>query len=297
MPPESEEELIRLAVEIWPDKKRVFLGPGDDCAVSAPCPPNTCLVSKVDAVVEAVHFRPEDPPSRVGHKALARAISDFAAMGAVPEVALITVGFPFHARRAGSWLKACYRGMGALAGQFSIGLAGGELTRSPRIWINVTLIGWVERNREVRRSGGRCGDMVLVTGRLGGSFPRHHLTFQPRLREGRWLARRGVTAMMDLSDGLGKDLPRLARASGCSFRVDPHQIPRRRGCGVEQAINDGEDYELLFTVDPGQAASLLEAWPFACPLHCIGELAGSDTASHTGGYLFSGWDHARTDSG
>jgi thiamine-monophosphate kinase len=110
-----------------------------------------------------------------------------------------------------------------------------------------------------------------VTGRLGATQARRHLLFEPRLAEGEWLARhRLASALMDLSDGLGADLPRLAAASGLGFRVDPASIPRARGATLLGAITDGEDYELLFTVRPSHAKILKKEWPFPAPLHCIG---------------------------
>jgi thiamine-monophosphate kinase len=129
--------------------------------------------------------------------------------------------------------------------------------------------------------------LIYVTGRLGGTQARHHLAFEPRLDEGRWLARhRLATAMMDLSDGLGADLPRLGRASGLGYAVDFGAIPRRPGASVEAAIHDGEDYELLFTVAPARAAALKKMWPFATPLHCMGIMRkGPSTA------LAHGFDH------
>jgi thiamine-monophosphate kinase len=123
----------------------------------------------------------------------------------------------------------------------------------------------------VLRSGARAGDLLFVTGRLGAAQKGRHLRFEPRLAEGQWLARNEIaTALMDLSDGLGADLPRLAKASRVGYRLDLDAIPRARGASLQAAFNDGEDYELLFTVRPAIAKTLKKKWPFATPVHCIG---------------------------
>jgi thiamine-monophosphate kinase len=127
--------------------------------------------------------------------------------------------------------------------------------------ISVSLAGFVEKRRWVSRTGGKAKDELLVTGRLGGSLRGRHLKFTPRIEEARWLTKHfPIHAMMDLSDGLGADLPRLSRASGVGFEVDEHAVPRHRGCSVRHAIGDGEDYELLFAVSPKVSAELQRRW-------------------------------------
>lgn len=286
----DEDTLIRALVAEWLPMGP-GIGPGDDAAVVPPPPKGSHTVLKTDAVVEGVHFRPEDPGSAIGHKALARAISDFAAMAARPRYALITLGFDPETTSVQK-LRAVYRGMARLAQACDIRLAGGEITRSRDFWISVCLTGEVDPKSVKTRSGGQTGDRLFVTGKLGGSFPQRHLTFTPRLEEGLWLGKqRAVHAMMDLSDGLGKDLPRLARASGSSFRIDPDSLPRHRGSSVENAINDGEDYELLMAVDPGRVNALKKNWPFPTALTEIGALTPPDLPPETGGIPFRGWDH------
>jgi thiamine-monophosphate kinase len=147
------------------------------------------------------------------------------------------------------------------------------------MFISVTLTGEVSRHFCVFRSGGKAGDLLFVTGRLGGSARGRHLTFEPRVEEGHWLARHfQVHAMMDLSDGLGADLPRLARASGCGYRLDEAELPLNADCGVSQGVSDGEDYELLFALSPREAERLRIMWPRKFPgleLTEIGELTGA----------------------
>jgi thiamine-monophosphate kinase len=268
----GEAGLLKLLTGSWkPDPARVLTGVGDDCAVLRGEGKIHFLLFKTDAVVEGVHFTPKAPPAWIGHKALARALSDLAAMGARPVAAVITLGVPRNesVRR----LRAIYRGIEATAKRHRVNLVGGETTRARQLFLNVALLGECRGHRPVLRSGARAGDLIYVTGRLGGTQARRHLTFEPRLAEGEWLAKSGLaTAMMDLSDGLGADLPRLTAASGVSAQLDLAAIPRAAGATLEAAFNDGEDYELLFTIRPSHAKTLKKRWPFRLSLHCIGTL-------------------------
>ncbi len=263
----GENGLLRLLTAKWKtDPARVLTGVGDDCAVLRGAGRNHFLLFKTDAVVEEVHFTRRASPALVGHKALARAVSDIAAMGGKPVAAVITLGVP--AAESPRRLRAIYGGLERAAKKYGVNLVGGETTRAPRLFLSVALLGECRGHRPVLRSGARAGDFIFVTGRLGAG---RHLDFTPRLEEGAWLARRKfATALMDLSDGLGADLPRLAAASGLGFQVEDRAIPRARGASLDAAWNAGEDYELLFTVRPARVAALKKVWPFATPLHCIG---------------------------
>ena len=127
--------------------------------------------------------------------------------------------------------------------------------------ISISVTGFVEKDRWVGRAGGKAGDEIFVTGHLGGSLRGHHLKFVPRIAESRWLTENfHIHAMMDLSDGLGTDLPRLARTSNVGFEVDEAALPLNRGCTIRQAISDGEDYELLFAISAKDSRSLLSRW-------------------------------------
>jgi len=208
-------------------------------------------------------------------------------MGGRPLHALITLAISPEAdlKRA----VAVYAGLGKCAAKYGIAIVGGETARSPGpMFISVMLSGDVERRRCVFRSGGRAGDRLFVTGRLGGSQAGRHLIFEPRVEEARWLARHfPLKAMMDLSDGLGADLPRLARASGCGFRLEETALPLNAGCTTAQALSDGEDYELLFALPPREAARLQIRWPRKfpkLPLTEIGELTAAPAAKKTHGY-------------
>ncbi len=279
----GEERLIARLLRGHPVGPGVRVGPGDDCAVTARRGERVLTLLKTDAVVEGIHFTPGADFRRVGWKALARAVSDIAAMGGEPEQALITLALPpsLPVRQA----EALYAGIYRCARRFGIGIAGGETTRSPDaadgsagpVFISITLTGRVEKTHLVTRSGGQPGDVLFVTGQLGGSLSGKHLDFTPRLEEARWLCTHyRPRAMMDLSDGLGADLPRLARASGCGFRVEEGALPLTPGCTAAQAVGDGEDFELLFAMAPRRARALEHAWPFATlPLTRIGVLTAN----------------------
>jgi thiamine-monophosphate kinase len=286
----GENGLLHLLTGHWKtDPRRVLTGVGDDCAVLRGAGKNHFLLFKTDAVVEGVHFTPRERPELIGRKALARALSDLAAMGASPLAAVITLGVPKGAsvRR----LRAIYRGLERIAKKHRVNLVGGETTRARQLFLNVALLGECRGYRPVPRSGARAGDLIFVTGRLGATRARRHLVFEPRLAEGQWLARHKIaSSLMDLSDGLGADLPRLARASGVDFQLDPAAIPRARGATLTAALNDGEDYELLFTTRPSLAKTLKKKWPFATPLHCIGVMGPRGKESREP-LIAHGFDH------
>jgi thiamine-monophosphate kinase len=211
-------------------------------------------------VVEGVHFAKGVSPAAVGWKAMMRPLSDFAAMSGLPQFALITL--MASPRTELAWVRKCYAGLTKAASRFDVAIVGGETSSTPGpVAITVAVTGMIEPGRAILRSGGRAGDDLLVTGRLGGSIRGHHLRFTPRIQESRWLTANFVIhAMMDLSDGLGADLPRLAAASGVGFEIDRASLPRNRSVTVDAAIADGEDYELLLAVPPRTTARLLRQW-------------------------------------
>ena len=256
----GEDRLIAQLVARLKTRKSVVAGPGDDCAVVRTPNDARFLLLKTDCLVERVHFRPNDSPAALGWKAMARTLSDFAAMSGLPQFALVTLIAP--AEREARWAKEIYRGLLRAADRFDVTIVGGETsgTTGPAV-ISVSAIGSVEKDRWVSRRGGKPGDALFVTGRLGGSTRRKHLNFIPRIVEARWLtANFHLHAMMDLSDGLGADLPRMAAASGVGFQIEPSALPRNRACSIEQAISDGEDYELLFALSPNDSAPLQRKW-------------------------------------
>ena len=286
----GENGLVRLLTGHWKvDPLRVLTGVGDDCAVLRGEGKNHFLLFKTDAVVEGVHFTPHERPALIGRKALARALSDLAAMGASPLAAVVTLGVT--KKESVRRVRAIYRGLESIAKKYRVNLVGGETTRTRQLFINVALLGECRGYRPVLRSGARSGDLIFVTGRLGATQARRHLVFEPRLPEGQWLARcQFASSLMDVSDGLGADLPRLAGASGIDFKLDLAAIPRARGASLKAALNDGEDYELLFTVKSSHAKTLKKKWPFATTLHCIGVMEPCGKGSREVQLVY-GFDH------
>ena len=257
----GEDRLLQRVLRDLPGNREVVAGAGDDCAVVRFAGSEKLLLLKTDCVVSGVHIAADAKASAVGWKAMARPLSDFAAMSGLPQFALVTLIAP--PSTASRWVTDLYCGLTEAARMFEVAIVGGETSRTDGpLAISVSITGAAEKDRWVSRSGGKAGDELFVTGELGGSIRGKHLQFIPRIHEARWLTKQfRIRAMMDLSDGLGADLPRLARASGVGFELDESAVPRSRGCSVEQAISDGEDYELLFAVAPATADALQAAWP------------------------------------
>jgi thiamine-monophosphate kinase len=286
----SEDRLLDVLLADLPLGRGAVVGPGDDCAVVRGYGIRQLLLLKTDCVVESVHYLPEDEPQRVGWKALCRPLSDVAAMGGEALHALISIMSPQD--RSVSYWKSFYKGFIKAAAQFSVGIVGGETSRSACAAVSVSLVGRVETGRLITRSGGQPNDLLFVTGTLGGSLRGHHLDFVPRVAEGRWLGAHGYArAMMDLSDGLATDLPRLAAASNCSFEIDFAALPRTRGCDSSQAMCDGEDYELLLAVDPRLAGRLRRGWKEAFPGVRLTEIGRLTEAGSPSTVLPTGFDH------
>ena len=293
----GEDRLVEILLAELPQtgsQRGVHAGAGeDDCAVVRPPRMQNWQLLKTDCVIEGVHFTPDTDPARIGWKALCRPLSDIASCGGTPEHALVTLALPRD--RDTAWARGIYAGIGRAAREYGVNVAGGETASTPGPgWVSVCLTGHVARAECVTRGGGRVGDALFVTGRLGGSFATgHHLDFRPRLTEARWIVSHfRVRAMMDLSDGLAADLPRLARASGVGFIVESECLPVTEGCSTAQALGDGEDYELLLAVGPRNAEPLAAAWRRKFPhvaLTRIGVLAPLEIAQ--GIECASGYDH------
>lgn len=268
----------------------VRLGIGDDCALLRPRPGEDLAVT-TDLSIAGRHFRLDwHTPEAVGHRALARGLSDLAATGARPVAAFLSLGLPRELTRSGAgrkaWIHRFLDGLLALAETHKTTLAGGDLSESPLALADIVLVGAVPRGKALLRSGARPGDLLYVTGSLGGSaaglaclaelaasiglaenqstrkrtlrIPRRldalltpHLYPQPRIAQGLWLLRRSLaTAAIDISDGLSTDLAHLCGESGVSAEVDAARLPVHPGATLAQALDGGEDYELLFTSAP-----------------------------------------------
>lgn len=288
----GEDLLIKQLCEGLRSSDHLLVGPGDDCAVIDTGKILTLL--KTDAVVEGVHFLPDTSARKIGWKAVARVLSDFAAMGGQPTELLVTLALT--EKTTVRWVRELYRGMEKCLLAHGGIIVGGETTSLPcgaPSVISIAGRGTVPRKQLVTRSGGKPTDVLFVTGRLGGSINGKHLTFTPRLAEAEWLTQNfPIHAMMDLSDGLAKDLPRLAAMSQCGFSIEEASIPRTPACSPAQAIGDGEDFELLFATSLRTARRLLEEWPKKFPkltLSQIGSLNDSQSQELPGG-----WEHFKS---
>lgn len=265
----GEFGLIRRFARVSRAAKDVALGIGDDAAAVLPCGRGRLLLLTCDPVIEGVHFDSRATPFQIGWKAMARNLSDIAAMGGIPRYALVAASLPTKTPVAKA--LAIHRGLCAAAGRHGVAIVGGDTSRSLHgIHLTVTLVGEVPRREMVTRTGARVGDLVCVTGSLGGSLAGKHLVFEPRVREARFLASRiHPTAMMDVSDGLASDLERLAEQGGVGFEIHGEALPissvlRREGLArsreIARAMRDGEDYELLFTISARRLETLRKAW-------------------------------------
>jgi thiamine-monophosphate kinase len=289
----GEDRLLNRIVLHLPDGvgRKVFAGSADDCAIVKIASTQKFLVLKTDCVVEGVHFAHGTNAADVGWKAMMRPLSDFAATSAVPDFALITLIVPQQTRVA--WIQQLYRGLRKAADRFKVRIVGGETSNTPGpIAISVAVIGFVEKSRAASRRGGRSGDDLFVTGRLGGAPNQRHLKFTPRIDESRWLTKNfPIHAMMDLSDGLGADLPRLARASKVGFNLELENLPVARGATLKNAISDGEDYELLFAISPRDRNSLEHQWRRKFPKLLLTRIGSLERATHRRQTLPRGYVH------
>jgi thiamine-monophosphate kinase len=216
---------------------------GDDCAV-VPTPSNVDLLFTTDFSIEGVHFTRESTAEQIGYRAVARSLSDIAAMGGTALYCLISIAIaPWTKER---WVDGLYRGIHKMLRKTRTSLAGGDISHAQQVVCDVMVCGTVAKGKALLRSGARHGDILYVSGPLGGW--RHKRVVVPRLDAGRALIGK-ATACMDISDGLALDLHRMCRASGVAAALE--SIPLLKGASVEQALHDGEDYELLYTAPPG----------------------------------------------
>lgn len=293
------EEKLLAAIRRWlgSASPRSPFGIGDDCAV-LPATRGRQLIT-VDPVIYGRHFDEAVPPRAVGAKLLKRNLSDLAAMGGRPTAAVLAL--TLDARVSRKWLEQFYRGLAACARTYGVPIVGGDIAQADGIVAaSLTLLGRPSGSRILTRTGTRAGDWIYVTGMLGGSLrSRHHYQFIPRLDEGAWLARQtGVRAMMDVSDGLAKDLHALMPRRTIPA-LDPAVLPRRAGTTIAAALGDGEDYELVFTLAArSDRAAFERAWRRAFPrtrLTCLGRFVrpGALPAGSLNLADYRGYEHLR----
>ena len=270
----NEDELIQSIARRFPksQSRPLRLAIGDDAALFEPHAGYETILT-CDWFLEGAHFLlHKHPAEAIGWKCLARATSDIAAMGGQPRCFLLSLALP--AEQSGKWLTGFLKGLRRASKALHCELAGGDTARRKEILVNVTVVGEIRKGRAILRSGARPGDLLYVSGTLGEAelglemLQRHsgvahklnpamkkHLYPEPRLALGRWLAeKRLASAMMDLSDGLSTDLPRLCAASGVGARVHAESLPAtslvKQERAIELALHGGDDYELLFAVRP-----------------------------------------------
>jgi thiamine-monophosphate kinase len=292
----DESEFVRWLQRLTPTRTRSLrLGIGDDAALVR-VPPSRELILTTDLSIEGVHFtRSIHSPRSVGHRALARSLSDVAAMGGVPRYALISLALSRTA--SPNWVEGLYRGIRDLARRFRVVVIGGDTARvAGATLVDVIAIGEVRRGQALRRDGARPGDQLWVSGRLGlaawglellksgkpwrsgdaRAALQAHLYPEPQCALGRFLSeRRLASAVIDISDGLSSDLTRLCAASSVGALVWAQRLPLpatgNPGQALALALRGGEDYQLLFAV-PARVASRLPSWFRGLPLQQIGEI-------------------------
>ena len=278
MVPINEDKFLETLFLRLPSDDALVVPPGDDCAALA-INGNQLLLISVDQLSEDVHYfshANENPtcPKLAGRKLLARGISDIAAMGGVPKYALTAISTgPDYGK---AWLNDFTEGVLRLAKEFGVTLIGGDLAAAGSNVASATVMGWVPPKNICLRSQTRAGDRVVVTGEFGASLlTEKHLRFNPRVQEGSWLAQNDYTrSMIDVSDGLLKDLSRLCQSSNLSAILNEDSVPCTivDNCKIPlaNALLDGEDYELLFSVTQSKCDQLLNEWPFSVGLSIIG---------------------------
>ena len=290
------------------------LGIGDDCAILRPRLREELMIT-TDLSLENVHFRRDwHPPQSVGHRCLARGLSDLAAMGARPEAAFLSLALP--GSLTGAWMEGFLDGLLALAERHGVRLAGGDTAKSPTVVADIVLLGSVPRGKALLRSGASAGDVIYVTGALGGSAAElcalerrpanfrgaetaghPHLYPEPRLDVGHKLLRL-ATAAIDVSDGLSTDLAHLCEESRLAAEIDAEALPIDARATLEQALHGGEDYELLFTAPAGKRVPAQLA---GVAIHAIGRMKkrgrGPHVELHQDGartaLTAGGWEHFR----
>ncbi len=285
-----------------PRNRRALMGIGDDCAV-IPFSRDKYMLLTQDMLIDRHHFTAANTAGRfIGHKALAASLSDIAAMAGSPRFYMVSLGIP--KKMSMQFLDGFYNGMKALARKFRVELIGGDTNRSEVFCCDILVVGEVEKRRMVLRDGARPGDVIYVTGELGGSRGKKEFTFVPRVSAARRLVRHfKVTSMIDVSDGLSSDMNRIAESSRVGALVFEKDLPlSKRAKSVNEALTDGEDFELLFTVRDGKnvtdkGLSRVAGVPVMRIGRIVAKKEGVSIIGSTGrkrGLLPKGFDHFKT---
>ncbi|MDD2236854.1 MAG: thiamine-phosphate kinase [Kiritimatiellae bacterium] len=272
----GERKIIEALARLIGPGRDVITGIGDDCAVVRAGTDDWVITT--DPVIEGVHFLSGEVPQRIGHKAVGRVLSDVASMGAEPLWLAINIVAPPTLELA--VLEGIYEGANALLARCGGAIIGGDVAQGNNLELHVFGVGRLPAGTALLRSGAKPGDLLYVTGALGGSLLGKHLDFTPRLAEGQWLREQQLaTAMIDVSDGLLSEANHLAECSRARVMVDAARVPTAPAAHhvdthapLAHALTDGEDFELLFTVPAEKTSVLEQAWRehFETPCTCIG---------------------------
>ena len=271
----GEFNLIKLIKSEITCSDSVILGIGDDAAVVGPLSKKKRILLTTDLIIEGVHFTKLTKPWDIGHKAMACNISDIAAMGGMPLYALVSIGV--SAQKPLSYVQEIYRGMKGVAQRFHVDIVGGDTNRFTQTIINVALVGEANHTHFITRSGAQEGDLIFVTGPLGRSLQSgRHLKFIPRISESQFLMKYfRPSAMIDISDGLLADLNHICTASQKGAVLYSEKIPKCAHANLAQAMTDGEDFELLFSLSAQKAKKLLNLKSIEYKFYHIGEVTKS----------------------
>ncbi len=267
----GEFGLINQVAKLLRARREILKSVGDDTAV-VDVRDGKSLLLTADMLAEGVHFKKNMGARAIGHKAMACNVSDIAAMGGTPLAAVVSIGVP--PSTPVDFIKNIYRGMENVARQFNFSIVGGDTIKSRRLVINVALLGEAAKEKVVYRSGAQEGDMIFITGALGRSLPSgRHLSFTPRLREAQYLVKNfKLSAMIDISDGLAGDLGHILEESKVGAVIYEKLIPKAARATTSNALYDGEDFELLFTLPTGEAKKLLADKKNKFKFHFIGQI-------------------------
>jgi thiamine-monophosphate kinase len=254
------------------------IGIGDDMA-QIKLRKNDSVLITTDMLLDGTHFDTKKASlEKIGYKSMAASLSDCAAMATIPLAAVVSVALPrnFGAKN----LKKLHRGIISAAKKYNCPLIGGDMTSwNNPLAISVSMLSTPAKTKPLKRSTAKVGDLICVTGNLGGSIVSRHLEFQPRIKEALTIAQFGANAMMDISDGLSTDLNHICRLSKKGAIIDAAKIPIAKDAKtLQNALNDGEDFELLFTIPSKKFERLKKSWKFKTKLTAIGKIIKGDSA-------------------
>ncbi len=266
----NELKILDMVLPQLKQGSDIVTGPGDDCAVIDVGLEDKLLLIAADQVVSEIHYTLETNPRDIANKLLNRNISDIAAMGGTPAHAVLTIA---TCAKKMNWFSEFFEAIAQTAKKYNISLCGGDISSSPSetTVCSLTITGWVAKDNLCLRSNAKADDFLFATGSFGNSFAsEEHLYFEPRLKEAKFIANGYSNAMIDTSDGLLLDAWRLCKSSKLGLTMFTDKIPCNPNATLQNALSDGEDYELLFAICAEKAEKLQESWKFKRGLTKIG---------------------------